>query len=80
MIGALPGYGAVLHRSPLPLQVVGYYYCNWHTGGPRKELYRRDITLPEYTRVVRRVKRLPLTLKQKDEALFFALKPPTPVS
>jgi hypothetical protein len=67
-------YGAVLHRSPAPMAVVGSYYPN---GVFRKsiEIYRTPVTESAYNVVVKRIRRQGGTNEQMDEKLFQAFKP-----
>lgn len=67
-------YGAVLHRSPAPMAVVGYYYSNGEHG-KREEVYRVPVEEARYNAVVKQIKRHGGTMIQKDEALFLAFKP-----
>lgn len=67
----MSGYGAVLHRSPGPLAVVGYFYENW-PHGKRREVYRTPVDDKTYAAAVRRIKRAGGRDQQKDAALFKA--------
>lgn len=67
-------YGAVLHRSPAPMAVVGYYYPNG-SNGKRVEIYRVLVNEGEYRRVCKKIKCCGGTMEQKDQKLFNHFKP-----
>jgi hypothetical protein len=64
-------FGAVLHRSPGPLAVIGYQYESW-PHGKRKKIYETPTTQRHYDNVIRRIKRKGGTQQQMDHALFVA--------
>ena len=73
--GSDSGYGAVLHRSPKPMAVVGYFYESWSRQGPRREIYRVEVSESTYRAAVRRIERSGHTSKDKDAMLFRAFLP-----
>lgn len=64
-------YGAVLQTSPKPMQIVGYEYDNGEHG-KRREVYRKNVTLTEYRRIVRHIKQQSNNNRICDELLFKA--------
>ena len=73
--GTAGGYGVVLHRSPPPMMVVGYYYEDWERHGPRRELYRVPASEAGYRTVMKRIGRGGGSSKEKDARAFEAFRP-----
>jgi hypothetical protein len=67
-------FGCVLHRSPGPLAVVGYFFPDGEHGR-REEVYRVSVERAAYDAAVKRIGKTGKTDRQKREALFLVFKP-----